>query len=53
MRAPRFQVAYLTDLLQHLVDQGTAMAPVFIDGRWREIDTTQDLESAERGGDFE
>ena len=53
VRAPRFQVAYLTDLLQHLVDQGTPMAPVFIDGQWREIDTTQDLESAERGGDFE
>jgi len=53
VRAPRLQVAYLTDLLQHLIDRGTDVRPVFIDGQWREIDTTQDLESAERGGDFE
>ena len=44
--APRFEVAYLTDLLNHLLNAGEAMHPVFIDGGWREIDTTQDLERA-------
>lgn len=44
--AARFEVAYLTDLLNDLIDAGVAMAPAFIDGDWREIDTTQDLERA-------
>jgi len=51
-RAPRFRVAYLTDLLQHLIDGGTRMTPVVIDGRWREIDTVQDLERAEASVDW-
>ena len=45
-RAARFRVAYLTDLLQHLIDAGIPAWPVFIDGQWREIDTGQDLERA-------
>lgn len=45
-RAPRFEVAYVTDLLNDLIDSGTAMHPVFIDGGWREIDTVEDLERA-------
>ncbi len=46
--APRFQVAYLTDLLNHLLDAGESMTSVDIDGGWREIDTTQDLERARK-----
>jgi len=47
--APRFDVAYLTDMLNHLVaERGTEFRPAFIDEQWREIDTTQDLERAER-----
>src|SRR5262249_14438920 len=47
--APRFEVAYLTDMLNHLVGaRGTEFRPAFIDEQWREIDTTQDLERAER-----
>jgi choline kinase len=47
--APRFDVAYLTDMLNHLVEKrGTEFRPAFIDEQWREIDTTQDLERAER-----
>ena len=46
-RAARFRNAYLTDLLQHLIDGGHAVSPVLIDGNWREIDTGQDLASAE------
>jgi choline kinase len=46
--APRFEVAYLTDMLNHLIDvHGLPMHPAFIDGNWREIDTTQDLERAQ------
>jgi choline kinase len=45
-RAPRFEVAYLTDLLNDLIDQGDIMRPTFIDGGWREIDTVEDLERA-------
>jgi len=42
-RAPRFEVAYLTDLLNDLIDDGEVMRPAFIDGGWREIDTVEDL----------
>jgi choline kinase len=45
-RAPRFEVAYLTDLLNDLISSGELMRPAFIDGGWREIDTVEDLERA-------
>jgi choline kinase len=45
-RAPSFRSAYLTDMLQHLIDGGRRIEPVMIDGQWREIDTVQDLERA-------
>jgi L-glutamine-phosphate cytidylyltransferase len=45
-RAAQFRNAYLTDLLQHLIDAGRPVTPVAIDGNWREIDTGQDLERA-------
>jgi choline kinase len=45
-RAPRFEVAYLTDLLNDLIESGEIMRPAFIDGGWREIDTVEDLERA-------
>ena len=41
--AREFEKAYLTDLLNHLIDQGEVMRPVLIDGHWREIDTVEDL----------
>jgi choline kinase len=46
MRAARFQNAYMTDVLQELIDAGRPMWPVAIDGQWREIDTGQDLQRA-------
>jgi choline kinase len=52
VRAPRWTQAYLTDLLQYLIDAGVPMHPVPIDGRWREIDTVQDLHRAEQSIDF-
>ena len=48
MRAARFANAYLTDVLQELIDAGRPMWPVAIDGQWREIDTGQDLDRARR-----
>jgi NDP-sugar pyrophosphorylase family protein len=39
--------AYLSDGLNALADAGHRLAPVFIDGQWREIDTGQDLAAAQ------
>jgi L-glutamine-phosphate cytidylyltransferase len=39
--------AYLSDGLNALVDRGVALRPVLVDGRWREIDTEEDLARAE------
>lgn len=46
-RAPTLRQAYLTDAINALADSGLRVAPVFIDGGWREIDTRQDLARAE------
>jgi NDP-sugar pyrophosphorylase family protein len=35
-------------MLNHLIGQGEAMTPVYIDGHWREIDTVEDLERVRR-----
>lgn len=50
--SPAFVRSYLCDLFQHLIDQGVEVRHADIDGRWREIDTLQDLERAERECDF-
>lgn len=45
-RAARYRNAYLTDLWQELIDAGTRLDPILIEGQWREIDTGQDLARA-------
>ena len=45
-RAPTLRQAYLTDALNAMAATGARLAPIFIDGQWREIDTQQDLEAA-------
>ena len=45
-RAATYRHAYQTDLWQTLIDTGTRIDPIFIDGQWREIDTGQDLDRA-------
>ena len=45
-RAARFRNAYLTDLLQEIIEAGHPVTPVTIHGLWREIDTGQDLDRA-------
>jgi len=44
--AVTFRQAFLTDLLQELIERGVDVRPAYIDGHWREIDTVQDLERA-------
>jgi L-glutamine-phosphate cytidylyltransferase len=46
-RARALRHAYLSDALNALADGGHRLAPVYIDGQWREIDTGQDLAAAE------
>ena len=41
--AARFEVAYLTDMLQELIDRGHRVRPVLIEGGWHEIDTIEDF----------
>ncbi len=45
-RAASYRNAYLTDLLQLLIDSGIKIDPILIEGQWREIDTGQDLDRA-------
>ncbi len=46
-RAARLRQAYLSDALNALADRGTPpLSPLFVDGRWREIDTEEDLARA-------
>jgi len=40
--------AYLTDMLQELIDSNINIEPIFVEGKWCEIDTMQDLEIAEK-----
>ena len=40
--------AYMTDMLQELVDNGSLVQSSDIEGGWMEIDTPQDLERAQR-----
>ena len=47
-KANTFEEAYLTDMIQHMVDLGVEVYCVIIEGGWIEIDTIQDLEMAER-----
>ena len=35
--------AYVSDALNAMADAGVALSPLLIDGRWREIDTEEDL----------
>jgi L-glutamine-phosphate cytidylyltransferase len=40
--------AYLTDMLQEMVDSGSTLYPVILSDLWFEIDTEQDIERAEK-----
>ena len=40
--------AYVTDMLQEIINYGININPVFTQGRWCEIDTPEDLKNAEK-----
>ena len=46
--SPSLEKAYLTDMLQELIDSGIRISPIYISGKWYEIDTPQDLEIARK-----
>ena len=45
-RAAKFQVAYLTDMIQEMVDLGVPIHCVTIERGWKEIDTVEDYHNA-------
>jgi len=45
-RAPVFKKAYLTDMIQEMVDLGVPIHCVIIERGWKEIDTVEDYEKA-------
>ena len=47
-RASTFRQAYLTDLLQEIVDQGGTVKAVPIQGNWIEVDTVEDYKYVQR-----
>ena len=46
--ATSFEKAYLTDMIQELIDCDIEVNPIIVDGMWCEIDTLQDLERARK-----
>lgn len=40
------RMAYVADMMQHLIGQGHAIKAVEVQGGWREVDTPEDLERA-------
>jgi|TARA_B110000467_G_C18273649_1_gene454005 choline kinase len=44
--------AYITDMLQEIINSGYDVTPIKIDGNWAEIDTTQDLEIVKKSSMF-
>jgi len=47
-QAPSVPKAYLTDMIQELIDSNIEVKPAFISSKWCEIDTMQDLKNAEK-----
>ncbi len=47
-RASSLEKAYMTDMLQELIDRGLQVRSVDIEGGWMEIDTPQDLAEARK-----
>ncbi len=44
--AVSIQKAYLTDMIQELIDSKIKVTPIIVSGKWYEIDTIQDLQRA-------
>ena len=46
--APSILNAYVTDMIQELIDSNIKIKPILVSGKWCEIDTMQDLKNAEK-----
>ena len=46
--ASSLESAYLTDMFQELIDSGIRISPIYVSGKWCEIDTPQDLKNAQK-----
>ena len=46
--APSVEQAYLTDMLQELIDKGYTISNVDIKGQWMELDTIEDINTARK-----
>ena len=46
--APSLKKAYLTDMIQELIDSGFLVKPIIINGKWHEIDTPEDLQTVRK-----
>ena len=46
--AQSFKTAYLTDMLQELIDLNFDVEPIICSGKWCEIDTPEDLQAARK-----
>ena len=47
-QAPSILKAYLTDMIQELINSGMDVAPVFVNGKYFEIDTPEDVKNVEK-----
>ena len=43
-----FKKAYLTDMIQKIINEGHDVEPVIINENWCEIDTAQDIKNARK-----
>ena len=46
--ADSFKKAYLIDMIQELIDSGMRVTPVFVNGKWFEVDTLEDIKNVEK-----
>ena len=46
--ASSLKKAYLTDMIQELIDSGFLVEPIIINGKWYEIDTPEDLQTVRK-----
>ena len=44
--AESLEKGYLTDMIQEMLDASIEITPLFISGKWCEVDTKQDLDRA-------
>ena len=46
--APSLEKALISDMLQELIVSGIRVSPIYVSGKWCEIDTPQDLQKARK-----